>query len=62
MGSVIRMHNITPGMPDPKEVKDNSTMVNSAIGFLKNWDKILNSLVISPERALEELNSDWTAC
>jgi argininosuccinate lyase len=61
MGTVIRTHNITPGMPDPKEVKDNSTMVNSAIGFLKNWDKILNSLVISPERALEELNSDWTA-
>jgi argininosuccinate lyase len=61
MGAVIRTHNITPGMPDPKEVKDNSTMVNSTIGFLKNWDKILNSLVISPERALEELNSDWTA-
>lgn len=61
MGAVIRTHNITPGMPDPKEVKDNSGMVNSAVGFLKNWDKILNSLVISPERALEELNSDWTA-
>jgi argininosuccinate lyase len=61
MGAVIRTHNITPGMPDPKEVKDNSAMVNSAVGFLKNWDKILNSLVISPERALEELNSDWTA-
>jgi argininosuccinate lyase len=61
MGPVMRTHNITPGMPDPKEVKDNSTMVNSAIGFLKNWDKILNSLVISPDRALEELNSDWTA-
>ena len=61
MGAVIRTHNITPGMPDPKEVKDNSAMVNSAIGVLKNWDKILNSLVISPERALEELNSDWTA-
>ena len=29
--------------------------------MLKNWDKILNALVISPERALEELNSDWTA-
>ncbi|MEZ5705350.1 MAG: hypothetical protein R3E56_08580 [Burkholderiaceae bacterium] len=28
---------------------------------MKNWDKILNSLVVSPERALEELNSDWTA-
>lgn len=61
MGAVIRMHNITPGMPDPKEVKDNSAMVNSAVGLLKNWDKILTSLVISPERALEELNSDWTA-
>lgn len=61
MGTVIRMHNITPGMPDPKEVRDSSAMVNSAVGFLKNWDKILNSLVISPERALEELNSDWTA-
>ena len=61
MGAVIRTHNITPGMPDPKGVKDNSAMINSAIGFLKNWDKILNSLVISPERALEELNSDWTA-
>jgi argininosuccinate lyase len=36
-------------------------MVDSAIKFLQNWDKILNSLVINPERALEELNSDWTA-
>jgi argininosuccinate lyase len=61
MGVVIQAHNITPGMGDPKEVKPNSAMVNSAITFLKNWDKILNSLVISPERALEELNSDWTA-
>jgi argininosuccinate lyase len=61
MGPIIRTHNITPGMPDSKEVKDNSAMVNSAIGVLKNWDKILNSLVIKPDRALEELNSDWTA-
>jgi len=28
---------------------------------LQEWDKILNSLVISPQRAREELNSDWTA-
>jgi argininosuccinate lyase len=61
MGSVLRTHNITPGMPDPKEVKDNSAMVNSAIGVLRNFDTILNSLVIIPDRALEELNSDWTA-
>ena len=61
MGAILRTHNITPGMPDPKEVKDNSMMVNSAIKFLKSWDRILNSLVISPDRAMEELNSDWTA-
>ncbi len=61
MGPVMRMHNITPGMPDPKEVSDNSEMVASAVKFLAGWDKILNSLVIRPDRALEELNSDWTA-
>ena len=61
MGTVIQAHNITPGMGDPKEVKANSAMVNSAIKILQNWDQILDSLVISPERALEELNSDWTA-
>ena len=60
-GVVFAAHNITPGMGDAKEVKANSEMVRSAITFLKGWDKILNALVISPERALEELNSDWTA-
>ncbi len=61
MGVVLQAHNITPGMSDPKEVKPNSAMLHSAIGLLKSWDRVLNALVISPERALEELNSDWTA-
>ena len=61
MGPAIRMHNITPGMVDPKSVKDNAEVVNSALVFLEGWDKILNSLVIDPKRALEELNNDWTA-
>ena len=61
VGVVIQMHNITPGMADPKEVKANRAMVESAITALKNWDKVMNALVIDPERALEELNSDWTA-
>ena len=61
MGVVLEAHNITPGMPDPKEVKANSAMVNGAIALLKRWERIIGSLVISPERALEELNSDWTA-
>jgi argininosuccinate lyase len=61
MGPVIQAHNITPGMSDPKDVKANTAMVNSVIKALQGWDKILNSLVISSQRALEELNSDWTA-
>lgn len=61
MGVVIQSHNITPGMGDPKEVRPNSAMVHSAVVALRGWDRILKALVISPERALEELNSDWTA-
>ncbi|HEY0296462.1 MAG TPA: argininosuccinate lyase [Bordetella sp.] len=61
MGPVIQTHNLTPGMPDPKDVKQNSAMVDSAINALKRWDRALKALVINPDRALEELNSDWTA-
>jgi len=61
LGPVLRAHNLPPGMADAKEVRDNSAMVRSAIGVLSNWNRILNLLVVSPERALEELNSDWTA-
>ncbi|KAG0909011.1 hypothetical protein G6F32_016906 [Rhizopus arrhizus] len=61
MGPVIQTHNITPGMSDPKDVKQNSAMVDSGISALKRWDRVLKAMVISPDRALEELNSDWTA-
>ncbi len=61
MGPVVQTHNITPGMSDPKDVKQNSAMVDSGIATLKRWDRVLKALVISPDRALEELNSDWTA-
>lgn len=61
MGPVLQTHNITPGMADPKSVRQNSAMMDSAIQVLQQWDRVLNALVVSPERALEELNSDWTA-
>jgi argininosuccinate lyase len=61
LGPIMRAHNITPGMGDAKDVKTNSEMVRSSVRALQGLDKILNGLVISPERALEELNSDWTA-
>ncbi len=61
MGPVIQMHNITPGMSDPKDVDQNSEMVDAGVKTLASLDKVLKALVINPERALEELNSDWTA-
>lgn len=61
MGPVMRAHNLPPGMPDAKEVKDNKEMVNSAVTVLRKWDDILKALVIDQARALAELNSDWTA-
>jgi len=60
-GPLWRAHNIPPGMMDAKEVRENSAMVRSAIGVLQSWTRILNNLVVSQERALEALNSDWTA-
>jgi argininosuccinate lyase len=60
MGPVMRAHNITPGMQDPKEESSNTEMVKSAVEILQRFDRILNALAISPERALEEVNSDWT--
>ncbi|MDO0510222.1 hypothetical protein KTU58_23955, partial [Escherichia coli] len=61
MGAAIQAHNIPPGMQDPKETRNNVAMVQSAIGVLEQWNRVLNALVIDPQRALEELNSDWTA-
>ena len=61
MGTIMRAHNIPPGMVDPKSIPDNGAMAAMALTFLKNFTKILKSLIIDPERALEELNSDWTA-
>ncbi len=61
MGPILQTHNITPGMPDPKDVKQNAAMVDAGIAVLQRWDRVLKALVINPARALEELNSDWTA-
>ncbi len=61
MGPVFRAHNIPPGMPDAKDAKTNSAMVDSAAKSLQGLNRILKALVIDPERALDELNSDWTA-
>lgn len=59
-GAVLRAHNIPPGMADPRSPEVNK-MVRDTIKLLNDFNDILHALVISPERALEELNLDWTA-
>ncbi|MDX3807259.1 MAG: lyase family protein, partial [Bosea sp. (in: a-proteobacteria)] len=61
MGPVFKAHNIPPGMPDAKDAKANSAVIDSATKTLQGLDRILKALAIDPDRALEELNSDWTA-
>ena len=61
MGPVMQTHNITPGMSDPKSVEDNSAMIDAGIAALSRLDRVLKALRINGDRALEELNSDWTA-
>ena len=61
VGRAIQAHNIPPGMNDPKAVSDNVAVIAGATTLLERWDRILHALVVNRERALEELNSDWTA-
>jgi len=61
MGTVLRAHNIPPGMMDAKTIPANTQMLDTGVTFLNSFNKTLQSLIINPERALEELNSDWTA-
>ena len=56
-----RVHNLVPGMVDGKSVAKNGRMTKAAISMLERFLKVLNALRINPARALEELNSDWTA-
>ncbi|KAL3417222.1 argininosuccinate lyase [Phlyctema vagabunda] len=61
MGRAIQGHNIPPGMPDAKGSKDSCEILTGTTRILADWEQILDSLDISPSRALEELNLDWTA-
>ena len=61
MGTIMRTHNTPSGMTDGRSWDDNAEMVEACVKTLRNFNKILNGLVINKARALDELNSDWTA-
>ena len=60
-GRTIAAHNIPPGMNDPKSVADNVALTAATTRLLEQWDRVMRALVLSPGRALEELDLDWTA-
>lgn len=57
----LRVHNVVPGMTDGKSTAKNGRMSAAALSMMERLLKVLNALRVNPERALEELNSDWTA-
>ncbi len=56
--ATLHAHNITPGMTDYKEAVPGTYL--AAVQMLGQLVGVLQALKIDPERALEELNSDWT--
>lgn len=61
VGRAIQAHNITPGLIDVRSTSDSLDILKGATAVLKDWFRILGALQVNPARALEELNSDWTA-
>ncbi len=58
---VTRSHNVPSGMIDGKSVKIHSALAQATVKTLERFSKILDALVVNKDRALEELNLDWTA-
>ncbi len=48
-------------MIDPKNQTLNGALALHAVKVLTMFNRVLKALVINKDRALEELNSDWTA-
>lgn len=59
MEAAFRSHNIPAGMADGR-LNGRRDLMPQGTKVLSGLDRILNNLVIKPERSLEELDLDWT--
>lgn len=59
VGEAFRAHNIPAGMADGR-IRGNDDIVKDTANVVNQMNRILQALDIKPERALEELNLDWT--
>ena len=57
---LLRMHNLNEGMADARDISVNLEWMTDAYRVLDTFKGIVDGLQIHKERALEELNSDWT--
>lgn len=55
----FRSHNIPAGMADGR-LRGTDKLTKQTISVVKQFNRILHALEVKPERALEELNLDWT--
>ena len=55
----IQSHNVTPGMPDYKREQPQKTLEDAATMF-REVSSMLDNLVVLPERALAEVNAEYS--
>lgn len=56
----LRLQNLSYGMADLRDVITMRDFFKDACTVVMSFDGIVNSLAVDHERALEELNADWT--
>ena len=60
-GVFLRAHNVVSGMMDGKSAGKNTGMADTASSALTKLRRVIAGIVVNRDRALEELNLDWTA-
>lgn len=58
---IFRAHDLPPGMYDVKDVMINGEILRDAVKVLRDFARVIGLLRVDPVRALDEVNSDWTA-
>lgn len=57
---MMRVHNLNEGMPDARDNQINLQWLTDAADVIEMFAGIVSGLQVNRERALEELNDDWT--
>lgn len=59
-GVLLRMQNLAYGMPDVRDCRTMEALADDACVTLRTFAGIVRGLTVDHERALAELNADWT--